>query len=394
MRNLVLSVLILCAYPLVGVGQITDGEWTYIIENGGATITASTATGAVTIPSELGGYAVKKVGSGYTMIFGMYNESVTSVVIPSSVTSIDYAAFCFAPRLASVIIPNSVTSIGGQGFEYCTSLGSIIIPNSVTSIGNRAFANCHGLANINIPNSVMSIGGQAFENSYSLRKINLPTRFLLTYQNFSLTESQVSFGNKLAASCNTAEGTIFVNPDKLWYESNETIVMTANPKSGYLFYNWSGDSVSTTSPITLTMDSDKTVIAHFIQDSGDNDGDSLTNYQESITYGTNPNQKDSNLDGVEDGVAVSLGYSPTFNFAALTNYWQSNPPTGLYTASQMQAIAIGDIVLTKNANGSFTLNYDIEQSTDLQTWTTYEALSLPLEGLPTDKAFVRIKAKQ
>jgi hypothetical protein len=52
---------------------------------------------------------------------------------------------------------------------------------------------------------------------------------------------------------------------------------------------------------------------------------------------------------------------------------------------------MGDLVLTKNSNGSFTLNYDIEQSTDLQTWTPYQALSLPLTGLPPDKAFVRMK---
>jgi hypothetical protein len=63
----------------------------------------------------------------------------------------------------------------------------------------------------------------------------------------------------------------------------------------------------------------------------------------------------------------------------------------LYTTSQIQNMAVGDLVLTKDVGGTFTLNYDIEQSTDLQTWTTYEALSLPLEGLPTDKAFVRLK---
>jgi hypothetical protein len=85
-----------------------------------------------------------------------------------------------------------------------------------------------------------------------------------------------------------------------------------------------------------------------------------------------------------------MGYSPTLNFSALI----AHPPTGLYTASQMQAMAIGDLVLTKDVNGGFVLNYDIEQSTDLQTWTPYQALSLPLTGLPTDKAFVRIKAKQ
>jgi hypothetical protein len=66
----------------------------------------------------------------------------------------------------------------------------------------------------------------------------------------------------------------------------------------------------------------------------------------------------------------------------------------LYTTSQIQNMAVGDLVLTRQVSGGFVLNYDIEQSTDLQTWTPYQALSLPLTGLPTDKAFVRIKAKQ
>ncbi|MFZ9695792.1 MAG: hypothetical protein ACO3AY_07965 [Chitinophagaceae bacterium] len=65
----------------------------------------------------------------------------------------------------------------------------------------------------------------------------------------------------------------------------------------------------------------------------------------------------------------------------------------LYTADQIQNMAMGGLILNKNVNGTFTLNYDIEQSTDLQTWTPYQALSLPLSGLPTNKAFVRIKLK-
>ena len=56
-------------------------------------------------------------------------------------------------------------------------------------------------------------------------------------------------------------------------------------------------------------------------------------------------------------------------------------------------MAMGDLVLNEHTNGVFTLNYDIEQSTDLLTWTPYQALSLPLNGLPTNKAFVRIKLK-
>jgi hypothetical protein len=63
----------------------------------------------------------------------------------------------------------------------------------------------------------------------------------------------------------------------------------------------------------------------------------------------------------------------------------------LFTTSQIQNMAVDDLVLTRQEGGGFVLNYDIEQSTDLQTWTTYAPLSLPLTGLPTDKAFVRIK---
>jgi len=198
----------------------------------------------------------------------------------------------------------------------------------------------------------------------------------------------------LQVNYDSAKGEVIINPLMIQFIEGATVTVSASASPGYLFSNWSGDISGTTSSVTLTMNANKSITGNFGQDTRDSDGDGLSNYLEIITHGTNPDQKDTNSDGVEDGVAVSLGYSPTFNFSALTMYWQVTPPTGLYTASQMQAMAIGDLVLTKNANGSFTLNYDIEQSADLQTWTTYAPLSLPLTGLPTDKAFVRIKAKQ
>ena len=170
---------------------------------------------------------------------------------------------------------------------------------------------------------------------------------------------------------------------------NNTVSLAAGGKATFTVVATIDKSATGTLTSTATaMFAGETYTATFSsQDGGDNDGDGLTNYQEIITYGTNPNQKDSNGDGVEDGDAVSMGYSPTLNFSALI----AHPPTGLYTANQMQAMAIGDLVLTREVNGNFVLNYDIEQSTDLQNWTPYQALSLPLTGLPTDKAFVRIK---
>ena len=53
--------------------------------------------------------------------------------------------------LTSVTIPNSVTSIGEQAFYYCTSLTSVTIPDSVTSIGEQAFYYCRFLTSVTIP---------------------------------------------------------------------------------------------------------------------------------------------------------------------------------------------------------------------------------------------------
>ena len=90
-------------------------------------------------------------------------ESICSVSIGYSVTSIGDYAFSGCSSLTSVTIPNSVTSIGYAAFGDCSSLTSITIPNSVTSIGDFAFARCTSLTSITIPNSVTSIGIAAFD---------------------------------------------------------------------------------------------------------------------------------------------------------------------------------------------------------------------------------------
>ena len=78
----------------------------------------------------------------------------TSVIVSS--------AFSGCNGLTSVAIPSSVTSIGSSAFSGCTGLTSVTIPNSVTSIGSSAFSSCAGLTSVTIPSSVTSIGSSAF----------------------------------------------------------------------------------------------------------------------------------------------------------------------------------------------------------------------------------------
>ena len=445
MRNLILSALILALAFQTAMGE-TWGDYTYTVADGKVTITSYDGIGGqINVPARINDLPVVDIGRAFSA------TAITGITIPGSVTSISYGAFSGCGQLTSIVIPESVISIGGLAFFNCTllttvtlpsgltrielmlfqdcrSLSAVTIPSGVTTIETSAFMNCQNLSNITIPSSVTNIGDSVFGGCGKLKEVyfqgNAPTKgvgvFTLSTPtvyylsgttgwgaNFAGRPTALTGTFSLSLQYDSSKGSVEFSPSQAFYSSGAGVTVKAIAKQGYVFGGWSGEyeygivssgiileNFQVLHETYVIMNSNKTVGVTFLQDSNDSDSDGLTNFQESTVYSSNPYQADSNSDGYNDGQAVSLGYSPSINFSALISHLQSHPPTGLYTASQMQTMAFGDLVLTKNANGSFTLNYDIEQSTDLQTWTPYQALSLPLTGLPADKAFVRIKAKQ
>ena len=140
-----------------GLTATVDGiKWTYTVSNGNASVGGGTSStpavststsGAIAIPSKLGGYSVTSIGK-----YAFYNcTSLTSVTIPDSVTIIESAAFYGCSGLTSVTIPASVKSIDRIAFYNCSGLTSMTIPNSVTSIGDSVFHGCSGLTQITLP---------------------------------------------------------------------------------------------------------------------------------------------------------------------------------------------------------------------------------------------------
>ena len=133
---------IMLLLPAIAQAQFT----TTTNGDGSLTITGYTGSGgAVNIPDQINGQPV--TGIGNSAFF--FCTSLTSITIPSSVTSIGDEAF-FGTSLTSVTIPGSVTNVGKQAFSYCTSLVSFVIPNSINMIGNYEFAGDSGLISVTI----------------------------------------------------------------------------------------------------------------------------------------------------------------------------------------------------------------------------------------------------
>ncbi len=66
-------------------------------------------------------------------------------------------------------------------------------------------------------------------------------------------------------------GTVSLSPDSTAYEDDTEVKLTAKPEDGWVFKNWSGDASGDKNPLTVTMNSMKSVIANFITKDGKED---------------------------------------------------------------------------------------------------------------------------
>ncbi|MCD8019570.1 MAG: leucine-rich repeat domain-containing protein [Clostridiales bacterium] len=115
---------------------------------------------------------VKSIGK---YAFGTYYYNLTSVTLPSTITSIGDSAFRDCSKLTSINLPSNITTIGSFAFEYCTGLKDISLPSSLISVGTCTFAHCSKLKSISIPVRTTVIAIKAFESCTSLKYIFIPT---------------------------------------------------------------------------------------------------------------------------------------------------------------------------------------------------------------------------
>ena len=107
------------------------------------------------------------------------NDTITSITIPDSVTTIGSFAFFICPNLATVTFGENsqLTTIREYAFYACPSLTSINIPDSVTTIGDFVFWFCSNLTTVTLGENsqLTTIGINAFRDCSSLTSINIPS---------------------------------------------------------------------------------------------------------------------------------------------------------------------------------------------------------------------------
>ena len=100
-----------------------------------------------------------------------YCTSLNNVIIPNTVTTIEYNAFAWCDNLKSVNLPDSITSIYKRAFRG-SGLTSVKIPSGVTKLEYGVFLDCEDLQSVYIPKSVTSIDCGAFTRCESLKTVN------------------------------------------------------------------------------------------------------------------------------------------------------------------------------------------------------------------------------
>ncbi len=119
---------------------------------------------------------VKKVGRYVSTGSGTNSEvKINYNELPSSLTSIGYAAFGYCFSLESIHLPSNLQSIGENAFYECTSLTSITLPDSVTSLDDSAFEKCTSLTSVDLSDNLSSIPSMGFAYCSNLSTVNFPS---------------------------------------------------------------------------------------------------------------------------------------------------------------------------------------------------------------------------
>lgn len=141
-------------------------------------------------------------------------------------------------------------------FQAAEELSEVVMDGLPGDLTTDASGNYSGTVDYGWSGTVTPIKAGYLFSPFSRDYTNVTSEQL----NQDYTASIILHIFTIAAESN---GTTNPIPNTYTYEYGAQVQVTAVPDSGYEFSGWTGDASGTTNPITITMDSDKSIIAYF-----------------------------------------------------------------------------------------------------------------------------------
>lgn len=230
-----------------------------------------------------------------TVIIGtfIYNSSISTVVIPETVTSMYERAFASNEYLQSVVFPAGLKDIPEEAFVGCRSLRKLDLRH-VQTIGEEAFSNCTMVDTVLLGADLRSIGDQGLANIWSSSSAGTASRPAFYFMCEAVDVPDIKYYSLLSLGKNAPEDAkkflVPLESAALYRKTNywnrteglkgytywtitankpaggtvtggegmilegETITLTATAKRGYKFAKWSDGDVNATRDITVAAE--------------------------------------------------------------------------------------------------------------------------------------------
>ena len=181
------------------------------------------------IPQNLETVAV----TGGSILHGAFMDcdSIKTLILPETCTTIRPYACNEMDYLEYVVLPTDLHTIGEYAFTCCYYLKKVELPNGLQSIGTYAFYSCkYGLQTVVIPKSVKVIGEKAFNGCDAMYRLwceadSKPSQWHSlwvndAYQNFGYVSGTDGIEYQLSADGSHYIVTGYTGSDELVYIAN------------------------------------------------------------------------------------------------------------------------------------------------------------------------------
>lgn len=133
-------------------------------------------------------------------------ESSATYCLLGKLTGVKSPAF---PTLISIVLGKNARLLRSSGLSHCTSITTIIIPNTITKIAMDEFNDCSSLARIELPDTLSDLEPWAIRSCTALTEIVIPegvtADFYYTFQSDTALKNAA-----LPNSVTTAEGAFYM----------------------------------------------------------------------------------------------------------------------------------------------------------------------------------------